>query len=126
MATTESYTNLTKVERHNRYFSEEIKRQTIRDLDRNITTIAEICRELQVSRTTVYKWRYQYSAMKKKGKKMVIESESETRKNLELQKKIKELEQMLGQKQVEIEYLNKIIELTEKDLDIKIKKKDDQ
>lgn len=126
MATTESYTNLTRSERHNRYFSKEIKRQTVQDLDRKIVTIAEVCRELQVSRTTVYKWLFIYSGMKKKGKKMVIESESETRKNLELHKKIKELEQMLGQKQVEIEFLNKMIELTEKDLDIKIKKKDDQ
>lgn len=126
MASIDQYQSLTRRERQNRYFSEEIRRQVVHDLDRKVVTMAEVCRELQVTSTAVYKWIYKYSQMKKKGRKMVVEAESETRRNIELRTKIKELEQMLGKKQVEIEYLNKMIELTEQDLNIKIKKKEDQ
>jgi hypothetical protein len=61
--------------------------------------------------------------MRKKQEKIVIESESDTRKITELKQKIKELERLVGQKQVEVEYLNKVIEITEEDLKIDIKKK---
>ena len=40
----------------------------------------------------------------------------------ELVKKVKELEQMVGQKQIAIEYLEKMIELAKTDLNIDIKK----
>lgn len=124
MATPENFLRLTRVERQNRHFSDEIKRSIVHDLDRKIVTLAEIVENYQVSRAAVYKWIYKYSPMKKKGKKMVIEAESDTRKILELKNKIKELERAVGQKQVKIDYLEKMIELTEEDLKIKIKKKD--
>jgi len=124
MARQEEFLQLTLAERRKRYFSEDIRKRIVRDLDRGIATIAEVTREYQVSRTSIYRWIYTYSSMKKKGKKMVVEAKSDTRKMQLLHERIKELEQMVGQKQVEIEFLNKMIELTEKDLDIKIKKKD--
>jgi transposase-like protein len=112
-------------ERRNRYFSEEIKRKVVDELDRNLVTMAEICREYQVSDTAVYKWREKYSLMGKKKVKMVVEPESDTRKIQQLKDKIKELERMVGQKQIKIDFLEKMIELTEEDLGIDIKKKED-
>lgn len=110
-------------ERRKRYFSEEIKRKIIDELDRNLVTMAEICREYQVSDTAVYKWREKYSLMGKKKVKMVVEPESDTRKIQQLKEKIKELERLVGQKQINIEFLEKMIDLTEEDLGIDIKKK---
>ena len=117
------YLKMSSYERQKRYFSEDIKRKLVNDIDRRVATIAEVCRVHQVSRTAVYKWVYKYSTMKKKGKKMVIEAQSDTRKIEQLKQKIKELEQYVGQKQVKIDFLEKMIELTEEDLNIKIKKK---
>lgn len=119
----EEFLRLNRLERQNRYFSEEIKRKLVNDLDRRIVSIAEVCRVHQVNRSAVYKWIYKYSPMKKKGKRMVIEAESDTRMIEQLKEKIKELEQSVGQKQVKIDFLEKMIELTEDDLKIKIKKK---
>jgi len=119
----EEFLRLNRCERQKRYFSEDIKRSLVNDLDRKIVTIAEVCRAHQVNRSAVYKWIYKYSPMKKKGKKMVIEAESDTRMIQELRQKIKELEQHVGQKQVKIDFLEKMIELTEEDLSINIKKK---
>jgi transposase-like protein len=124
MATKESYEGMTERERRNRYFSEELRRKIVNDLDKKIVTIAEVCRTYQVSRTSVSRWIYRYSTMKKRGHKMVVEAESDTLRIQELKKKISELERAVGQKQVKIDYLEKMIELTEEDLEIKIKKKD--
>ncbi len=56
MATLQKYKKLSVRERQNRYFSKDFKRKKVSEIERNITTIAEICKEYQVSRTAVSKW----------------------------------------------------------------------
>jgi hypothetical protein len=53
----------------------------------------------------------------------VIEKESEGAKTLLLMKRIAELEQVVGRKQLEIDYLNTVIELGSEETGIDIKKK---
>jgi transposase-like protein len=114
---------MSRQERQNRYFSEEIKRKLVDEWDKKLITLAEICREYEVTDTSVYKWREKYSLMGKKKQKLVVEPESDTRKIQQLREKIKELERMVGQKQIKIDFLEKMIDLTEEDLGIDIKKK---
>jgi transposase len=64
--------------RESRYFSEDIKRKVIRDLEKNLHSISDICKTYQVSRTSVYRWLYKYSAMAKKQQKQVVEAKSDT------------------------------------------------
>ncbi len=109
--------------RINRYFSEGIKRQIVSDIEKNIVTILEVSREYKVSTTAVYKWLYKYSLMRKKGIKQVVEAESDTRKLLQLKERIKELERIIGQKQIMIDFQSKMIELAEEEYKIEIKKK---
>src|SRR5438105_2230093 len=97
--------------RINRYFSEEFKKKKVDELDKKITTISEICKEYGLSTTAVYKWIYKYSLMKKKGVKMVVEAESDTTKIKALKQHILQLEQLLGQKQFELDFLQKQMEL---------------
>lgn len=126
MARPEDFPEMTREERQNRYFSEEIKRKLVDEIDKKLLTIAEVSRSYQVSRTSIQKWLYKYSKMRKRGKKMIVESQSDTRKIELLKEKVKQLEQVLGQKQLKIDFLEKMIELTEEDLDIEIKKKEEQ
>ena len=42
MATIENYQKLSVRERQNRYFSEEFRRKKVSEIERNITTIAEL------------------------------------------------------------------------------------
>jgi transposase len=122
MARTEQFNENTKA-RQMRYFSESFKKAKIIELDRNQTTIAELSREYQVTRSSIYKWIYKYSIMKKKGIKQVIETESETRQIIALKEKIKELEQIIGQKQIQLEFKDKMIEIAEETYKIDLKKK---
>lgn len=123
MATLKEYERLRRSERQNRYFSEDFKRKKVSEIERNLSTVAEICREYQVSNTAVYKWIYKFSMMRKKGLKMVVEARSDTQKLILLKEQIKELEQIIGQKQLRIDFLEKMIELAEDKYEINIKKK---
>jgi transposase len=54
-----------------------------------------------------------------------VESESDTQRIKELQSKIAELERLLGQKEVQITYQNKLIEIAEQTYGVDIKKNSD-
>ena len=106
-----------------RSFSVDFKKRKIRELERNITSIPDICKTYSVSRSSVYKWIYKYSAMAKKQVKQVVEAKSDTQKIKALEERIKELERIIGQKQLLIEFKDKMIEIAEATYNVDIKKK---
>ena len=110
-------------ERFTRYFSEGFKKKKVDELDKRLTTIAEICREYSVSNSAVYKWLYKYSVMRKKAIKMVVEPQSDTARIKALTQYIAELEQLLGKKQFEIDFLKKQIDLASDQYGVDMKKK---
>ncbi|MEG9326995.1 transposase [Salinimicrobium catena] len=110
-------------QRVNRYFSDSFKRKKVREIERNLTTVSEVSKEYEVSTTAIYKWLDKYSRNRKRGVKQVVELMSDTRKIQDLKAKIRELEQLVGQKQFEIEFKNKMIDIAEEMYDIDIKKK---
>ena len=112
-----------RVVRSTRYFSEDFKRKKVEEIDKRITTISDICKEYDVSNTAVYRWVYKYSLMRKKGVKMVVEAQSDTAKIKALKEHIKELEQLLGQKQFEVDFLKKQMEIASEDYGVDFKKK---
>ena len=123
MANLKDYEQLTVKERINRYFSEDFKRKKVSEIERNLSSVSEVCRQYQVSKTAVYKWIYQYSVMRKKGVKQVVEAKSDSRKIQALQEQIKELERIIGEKQVKLDFQEKMIEIAEKEYQVDIKKK---
>lgn len=110
-------------ERRRRTFSEEFKRKKVREIEQKITTIAEVSRLYEVSATNVSKWLSRYSNNPMKGIRTIVECESDTRKILDLRERIAELERIVGQKQLLIDFQLKMIELTEQEYGIDIKKK---
>ena len=116
-------TKLTRQERQNRYFSESFKVKKVQEIERGISKIGEICREYEVSDTAVRKWILKYSTMKKKTERMVVESKSDTQTIIELKKQIADLERRLGQKQVQLDFKDTMIDLAEEIYKIDIKKK---
>jgi transposase-like protein len=106
-----------------RYFSEGFRQGRVKEIERNLTTVAAVCREYEVSRSAVYKWIYKYSFFRKRQIRQIIEPMSDTQKIKELQAKIKELEQLVGQKQIQLEFKDKMIEIAEEMYRVDIKKK---
>jgi transposase-like protein len=109
--------------RQNRYFSSDIKKKIVRDLERNYNTVGDVCKTYQVSRTSIYRWIYKYSAMAKKQHKQVVEPKSDTQQIKLLRERIKELERIVGQKQLLLEFKDKMIEIAEATYGVDIKKK---
>ena len=97
MATRQSF-QLTTAERRKRIFSEDFKRKKVREIELKITTIAEISRQYQIRYNNVSKWIKRYSSSYKKGVRLIVEMESDTKKLIALQAKIAELERIIGQK----------------------------
>lgn len=108
--------------RQRRIFSEAFKREKVAQLVASQMSITSFCTLWAVSKASVYKWIYQYSPEHKKGAIMVIQNDSEAAKTLELQQKVAELERALGQKQLVIDYQDKLIELASRELAIDLKK----
>lgn len=108
--------------RRRRRFSEDFKRKKVEEIEQGLITMAQVSREYEVRDSNVLKWVHKYGKSSTKGVRMVVELESETFKVIAQQRKIAELEQLLGQKQVKIEFLEKMIELTEQAYRIDIKK----
>ena len=106
-----------------RNFSEDFKIKKVRELEKNLSSVGDICTTYSVSRTSVYRWIYKYSAMAKKQVKQVVEAKSDTLKIRALEDRIKELERIVGQKQLLLEFKDKMIEIAEATYNVDIKKK---
>ena len=118
-----NYFDYEKKPQYQRYFSDEFKRRKVRELEKRVTSITDICRSYGVSRTSVYRWIYKYSAMAKKQEKQVVEAKSDTQRIKVLEERIKELERIVGQKQLLLEFKDKMIEIAEETYGVDIKKK---
>ena len=105
-----------------RTFSEEFKRQKVEQLITKKISVADLSRLYQVSRTSIYRWLYQYSPHHKKGTTQVIQMESEAEKNRVLLEQISKLERTIGQKQIQIDFLEKMIEIASSEFEVDIKK----
>ena len=109
--------------REMRHFSDSFKMDIVKQIEQNLITVTLVSREYQVSRSAVYKWIYKYSNHLKKGVRYIVEPESDSQKIGHLREKLKEVERHLGQKQLQIDFLEKMIEVSEHEYGLDIKKK---
>ena len=121
-AQTKKSTNSVINPKYNRTFSEAFKRHKVEQISSKILTVKQVSELYEVSRVSVYKWLRQYSDLPA-GFKTVVQMESESLKTKVLAERVAELERIIGQKQLEIDYLEKTIELTNSELGYDIKKK---
>ena len=105
-----------------RSFSETFKREKVKDLVEKRISIKQLCSLYEVSRTSVYNWLYAYSPHHEQKTILVVQMESEAYKSQMLQQRIAELERVVGQKQLELDFLNKLFEIGSQELGFDIKK----
>lgn len=109
-------------QKYNRCFSENFRREKVKELVSGRLKVTELCEMYDLSRTTVYKWLYLYSQVEK-GVKTVVQMDSEATKTKSYLQRIADLERAVGQKQLEIEYLNVCLSLASKEAGYDLKKK---
>jgi transposase len=105
-----------------RLFSEAFKREKVKDLVEKRISIRQLSSLYEVSRTAVYNWLYTYSPHHEQKTNLVVQMESEAHKSQMLQQRVAELERVVGQKQLELDFLNKLFEIGSQELGFDIKK----
>ncbi len=105
-----------------RFFSEGFKKALVTEYETSKFTVLELARLHSISEAVIYRWIYRYSRYQSKNIKIVEMADSSSQKLKNLQKRIEELERSLGQKQLNIEFLEKMIELAKDHYNIDIKK----
>lgn len=122
MATRNQF-KMTTDERRKRSFSTSFKIQKVREIEQGKSTVSEISKEYQVTRTNVYRWINKFGSMKNKTERVIVETDSDTKKLLQYKQKVAELEKIIGQKQVLLDFKDKMIDLAEETYGVDIKKK---
>ncbi len=108
--------------RQRRIFSEAYKRQKVQRIVEKKIAIKNIVEHYGVTRMTVYRWLYRYSPHHQKGTNQVVQMESEESRTKQLLAQVAELERAIGQKQLYIDYLEKLIAISSEEIEVDLKK----
>jgi transposase-like protein len=87
--------------RKQRVFSEEFKKARVKEYEKGEFTVSEICELYHLHNTNVYDWIHKYSVYQDKQIRVIEMKDSSHKKVKDLQEKVKELERIVGQKQIE-------------------------
>lgn len=93
-----------------RTFSTAFKKEKVGLFDKGEISVNELSKIYEVSHTAIYKWVKKYSRFPK-GERVVVEKVSEGAKNIDLLKRIGQLEQVVGKKQLELDFYKTVIEI---------------
>lgn len=113
--------NLRKL-RNRKKYSEQIKRKAVDDFRSGRHTALELADLYHCHPQTIYNWIYKYSPADSPRINVVEMSQSTDQNIKSLQGKIAELERALGQKQIQIDFYQKMFELAENEYDLDLKK----
>jgi transposase-like protein len=113
--------NIRKIQTQ-RYYTKEFKRSLVSEYEKGLYSVAQLSKLHGIRVQTIYSWIHKLSTFNAQGARIVEMKDSTTQKVKELQRKVKELERIVGQKQITIDYLEKMIEIAKEDFDIDIKK----
>lgn len=116
-----------KVKRVNitRRYSKAFKKARVAEYERGEFTVQQLSRMYGFSHQSMYNWIYKYSRYSEQNIQVVEHKQSSSEKLKEALKENKKLKEKLGEKQIKIDYLEKLIELTEEDYGIEVKKNED-
>lgn len=110
-----------QIKKH-RHFSSEFKKELVSLYESGQFSVLQLQKLYGIHNSMIYTWIYKYSTFNEKGVRVIEMQDSSVQKLKELERKLKELEQIIGQKQIKIDYLEKMIEIAKDELDIDIKK----
>ena len=108
--------------RKQRKYSIEFKKRIVTDFENGKFSVPQLERLHGVRNSLIYSWIYKFSTFNEQGFRVVEMKDSSNKKMKELETRLKELESVVGRKQIKIDYLEKMMEIAKEELDIDIKK----
>ena len=122
MATRDTF-RMTTAQRRQRRFSDNFKKEKVKDVEIGLSKISDSCKQYEVTSTNVYRWISKFGSMKHKQERIIVESQSDTKELLALKNRVAELERIVGQKQILLDFKDKMIEIAEETYHVDIKKR---
>ncbi len=114
--------NISRVVKSQRRYTEEFKRRIVSEFEKGSYSVLQLSRLYGICNPSIYKWIYKYSTFNVQGVRIVEMKDSSSAKLKELEQKLRDMERIVGQKQIQIDFLEKMIDIAKTDLDIDIKK----
>lgn len=105
-----------------RVFSRQFKQTIVKEFESGKYSVLQLSRLHSIREQVIYTWIYKFSNFNDKGYRIVEMNKSSLERVKNLEKKIKELEQIVGQKQIKIDYLETMMEVAKEELNLDIKK----
>ena len=105
-----------------RHFSTAFKKEKVDLIKKRKLKVKDVSDVYGVSKGAVYKWLHKYGNIPK-GERIVVEKTSEEAKNIDLLKRIKDLESEIGRMHIENILLSKVIDCGSELLGEDLKKK---
>jgi len=97
------------MKKHRRVFSEGFKKDKVHMYETGKMSVTQIGKLYDISETALYKWINKYRTTPS-SERIVIETDSDYLKLLELQKRVESMERLIGNQQIKIDYQNALLD----------------
>ena len=91
-----------------RVFSEGFKKDKVKLYETGKMSVSQLSKLYEISETALYKWIEKYRTTPT-SERIVVETDSDYLKLVELQKRVEKMERLIGNQQIEIEYRKAVI-----------------
>lgn len=105
-----------------RHFSDEIRRKVVREFREGKYTVKELTELYHVSHQSIYRWIHKFSPTDEPTITVVEMADSTDKKLKDLQQQIADLERALGQKQIKLDFYEKMMDLAKEEYGLNLKK----
>jgi len=103
-------------------YSEAFKKEKVSLLESGSVRLVDLVKMFGVSYPTLYKWKEKYGSIPPTDV-VVLEKDSEYKKNKELRDRISKMESLLGRQQMELDYYKQVVKQASENMSIDIEKK---
>lgn len=111
-----------KILQKQRRYSESFKKELVELYESGKYSVRQISMLYTVQPSVLYTWIYNFSNFNEKGVRVVEMQDSHADKLKALEQQVKDLERIIGQKQIKIDFLDKLIDVASEGLKVDIKK----
>lgn len=108
--------------RDKRYFSEDLRRQIVKEIEDGVYGKSEAARVYGVSNVCIYNWLHKYSLKYQKGIVTVVELESESAKRKKLEQQQADSHKIIAAQAVELFFYKELVEVISNHYDFDFKK----
>jgi len=102
-------------------YSEAFKKEKVSLLESGSVRLVDLVKMFGVSYPTLYKWKEKHGSIPPTDV-VVLEKDSEYKKNKELRDRISKMESLLGRQQMELDYYKQVVKQASENMSIDIEK----